>query len=99
MTSRIRNAYDIRLRNKQGEDARFRITVDSQEPVRMQLEGETGNTITVAADKLKTQRLYVIAPKGASMAHAERSEITIWIEDIASNVRVSESAVFNGDGR
>lgn len=95
----IRNAYDIRLRNKQGEDARFRITVDSQEPVRMQLEGETGNTITVAADKLKTQRLYVIAPKGASMAHAERSEITIWIEDIASNVRVSESAVFNGDGR
>ena len=95
----IRNAYDIRLRNKQGEDARFRITVDSQEPVRMQLEGETGNTITVAADKLKTQRLYVIAPKGASMAHAERSEITIWIEDITSNVRVSESAVFNGDGR
>jgi cytochrome c oxidase accessory protein FixG len=95
----IRNAYDIRLRNKQGEDARFRITVDSQEPVRMQLEGETGNTITVAADKLKTQRLYVIAPKGASMAHAERSEITIWIEDITSNVRVSEEAVFNGDGR
>lgn len=34
----IRNAYDIRLRNKQGEDASFRITVDSQEPVRMQLE-------------------------------------------------------------
>jgi cytochrome c oxidase accessory protein FixG len=95
----IRNAYDIRLRNKQGEDASFRITVDSQEPVRMQLEGETGNTITVAADKLKTQRLYVIAPKGASMAHAERSEITIWIEDITSKVRVSESAVFNGDGR
>lgn len=95
----IRNAYDIRLRNKQGEDARFRITVDSQEPVRMQLEGETGNTITVAADKLKTQRLYVIAPKGGSMAHAERSEITIWIEDITSNVRVSEEAVFNGDGR
>ncbi len=95
----IRNAYDIRLRNKQGEDANFRITVDSQEPVRMQLEGETGNTITVAADKLKTQRLYVIAPKGASMAHAERSEITIWIEDITSKVRVSESAVFNGDGR
>lgn len=41
----------------------------------------------------------MIAPKGASMAHAERSEITIWIEDITSKVRVSESAVFNGDGR
>jgi cytochrome c oxidase accessory protein FixG len=93
----IRNAYDIRLRNKQNDETEFRLSVTAPDAVRTELEGAEADTILVAADKLKTQRLYVIAPKGAQMAHAERSEITIWVEDIETGLRVGEAVVFNGD--
>ncbi len=93
----IRNAYDIRLRNKQNDETEFRLSVTAPDAVRTELEGAEADTILVAADKLKTQRLYVIAPKGAQMAHAERSEITIWVEDIETGLRIGEAVVFNGD--
>ncbi|MBK5946077.1 cytochrome c oxidase accessory protein CcoG [Rhodobacter veldkampii DSM 11550] len=99
----IRNTYEMRLRNKQGEAAPFRISLTSDDPavaggLTLTLEGQIGDTVEVPADETLTQRIYVVAPAGSPMATAARTDISIWVEDMATSDKVSAETIFNGKG-
>jgi cytochrome c oxidase accessory protein FixG len=92
----IRNAYDIRLRNKHGDDRPFRIHVTGDPAFRVALEGTVYETVTVPANETLLQRVYVVAPAGSVPATSERTEARFWVEDLASGERVHSDTVFNG---
>ena len=93
----IRNTYDIRLRNKHGEDRRFHLSITTDEPLRIDLEGTDELWVNVPADTTLLQRVYVMAKQGSNVAGQDRSEFRFWIEDLGSTDRASKDAVFNGD--
>ena len=92
----IRNTYDVRLLNKQGEVRPFMMTVVADGPLTVELEAVDGNTVMVPADTTFLQRLYVGAPPGSAAANSERVDIRIWGEDMTSSERVFKDTIFNG---
>ena len=92
----IRNTYDVRLRNKHGDDRDFAITVVGEEPFEVQLEGLPAQTVNVPADSTKLQRVYVVAPSDSAAAASERTEFRLWVEDLGSQERAYNDSVFNG---
>ncbi|MDW4551349.1 cytochrome c oxidase accessory protein CcoG [Defluviimonas sp. D31] len=94
----IRNSYELRLRNKHGEDRPFRISISADARFRLALEGGESLEVMVPADSTLTQRLYITAPAGTSGAKAERTDIRLWIADGKSTDRVDVDTVFNGKG-
>lgn len=91
----IRNTYELRLRNKEGEERRFAMTVDGA-PLNLSLEGQAGNAVAVAADQTATQRLYLTAAPDAAAAGDQRTQVTLWVTDSANGDRVSVETHFNG---
>ncbi len=94
----IRNSYDLRLRNKHGEDRPFEIYVVGDPKLQVELEGLYSHTVVVPANETAQQRVYVTAPKDSPAATAERSDIRFWIEDTVSKERVHQDSIFNGKG-
>ncbi len=94
----VRNAYDLRLRNKTGEDRAFQITARTDHPLRATIEGNDGFFVMVPADATLTQRVYVEAPPGSPAALAAQSELRLWIEDPQGRDRVAKDTLFNGRG-
>ncbi|MEL6913138.1 MAG: cytochrome c oxidase accessory protein CcoG [Pseudomonadota bacterium] len=92
----IRNAYDIRLRNKHGEDRPFRIRASGDLALRAELEGTPYETVTVAANETRLQRVYLVAPRGSDPADGDVTDIRFWIEDLASGERVHADSIFKG---
>ena len=94
----IRNAYDLRLRNKHGSDRPFRITVHGHPAMRIELEGSPYESVTVPADTTFLQRVYVSVPPSADPASEARSDIRFWVADLVNGERVHKDSVFNGAG-
>jgi cytochrome c oxidase accessory protein FixG len=101
----IRNTYELRLRNKHGDDRWFAFsgTTTGGAVFVLTLEGQDQLKVRVPANETKTQRLYVTAPAGSSAAVADRTELRLWIEDLGSDTetgtdRVHHYTVFNGKG-
>ncbi|MEM6303458.1 MAG: cytochrome c oxidase accessory protein CcoG [Pseudomonadota bacterium] len=92
----IRNAYDIRLRNKHGEDRPFRVQVTGDLSLRVALEGTAYEQVRVTANETRLQRVYVMAPRGSVPATSDSTEIRFWIEDLVSGERVHADSNFNG---
>jgi polyferredoxin len=92
----IRNTYDIRLRNKHGEDRPFRVSLKGDLALRVQIEGSVYETVDVPADTAKLVRVYVTAPKGSAPADSERVEFRFWVEDLTNGERAFKDSVFNG---
>ncbi len=92
----IRNTYDVRLRNKHGDDRPFRISLSSDEILRISLQGTEGLSVEVPADSTKLQRVYVSARPDSPAATSERTGLRIWVEDIASGDRAYVDTIFNG---
>ena len=95
----IRNTYDIRLRNKTGDDRLFRIFVRGDPALRVQLEGSAYESVVVPADKSYLQRVYVIAPPGSAPSLSERVELRFWVEDLSTGDRAYKDSTFNGKGQ
>lgn len=91
----IRNAYDMRLRNKHGEARTYRISVASDPVLRLRLEGTPERRITVPADSTLEQHLYVIAGTDNSAA-AGATPIRLWVEDVTNEERAYADARFRG---
>ncbi len=99
----IRNTYEMRLRNKHGEDHwfAFSATTEGGEVFVLALEGEDSLKVRVPANETRTQRLYVTTPAGSHAAITDRTEFRLWIEDLGSDTvtgtdRVHHDTVFNG---
>jgi cytochrome c oxidase accessory protein FixG len=94
----IRNTYDVRVRNKNGEERLFRIFAKGDPAFRVQLEGTPYETVTIGPDAMKLQRVYVVAPPGSEPAAAERVDLRFWIEDLSNGDRAYKDTTFNGKG-
>jgi cytochrome c oxidase accessory protein FixG len=92
----IRNAYDLRLRNMQGTDAEFTISVTSAARLETALEGVEGLTVTVPANETMQQRVYLTAAAGSEAAAADRTEVRLWIAEEGTTNRVHHDTIFNG---
>jgi polyferredoxin len=94
----IRNTYDIRLRNKHGDDRRFRLSLRGPSELRVAVEGTPYESIVVPADTTDLVRVYVLAPPDSAAAEGGRSEIRFWVEDLQSGERVHKDSTFMGRG-
>ena len=92
----IRNTYDVRLLNKHGEDRPFRLSLSSEDLLRIELEGTLERIVMVPANETKLQRVYVIAKPDSGAAHRDRTEFRFWVEDTVNGDRAYTDTVFNG---
>jgi len=94
----IRNTYEVRIRNMQHDPREFILSVRGDPAITLSLEGLEGNAVSVPADEMRLQRLYLAAPPGSAPARAARSEVRIWLEDRKNGARAYKDTVFNGRG-
>ncbi|SHF03687.1 cytochrome c oxidase accessory protein FixG [Ruegeria intermedia] len=94
----IRNTYDVRLRNKHGEDRLFKLSLVGDPAMQLQIEGEAQDTVNVPADTAHLTRVYIVAPKDSAPAAADTTPVRIWVEDLASGERAYKDTTFNGRG-
>ncbi|WP_058239599.1 cytochrome c oxidase accessory protein CcoG [Shimia marina] len=92
----IRNTYEVRLRNKHGDDRMFRISLKGDPALRVQIEGTPYEAVPVPADQMRNQRVYVIAPAGSLPADSETTPFRFWFEDVSNGDRVYKDTIFNG---
>lgn len=92
----IRNIYEVRLRNKHGDNRPFLVSVTSEAGLEVALEGNEDRIVTVPADKTYNQRVYVIAPSGSEAATQVRVPLRIWVEDLENGERAHADTIFNG---
>ncbi|WP_312526855.1 cytochrome c oxidase accessory protein CcoG [Paracoccus sp. (in: a-proteobacteria)] len=97
----IRNSYEMRLRNKRGDAHEFALAVTDGNgaplpDVTLAMEGQAADRLVVASDATQTQRIYLTAAPGSALAATERSNITLWVEDITDKTRASVGTVFHG---
>jgi cytochrome c oxidase accessory protein FixG len=99
----VRNSYDMRLRNKHGEDRWFTFSAISPTPLDLTLEGATELRVLVPANQTKEQRLYLTAAAGSPAAKEKRTPVRLWIRDVEEEdapraERISHDTIFNGHG-
>ena len=92
----IRNTYEVRLRNKHGDDREFEISINSDKWLLLSVEGTDGTTVTVPADTQRLVRVYTTAPAASDAATMEVVEFRIWVEDTLNGDRAFENTIFNG---
>ncbi len=98
----IRNAYDLRLRNMQGEDHVFAVSAASLATFILSFDGQPDLNITVPANQTKTVRLFVTAPLETLAVGAERTDLRLWIMDMGPDghatdpLRIHYDTVFYG---
>lgn len=94
----IRNTYDVRLRNKSGEERPFRLSIDGDPSLVIQLQGVPTNSVSVLAGATRFQRVYVVSPRGSAASEAEATGFRFWVEDLTSGERAHRDTTFNGRG-
>lgn len=92
----IRNTYDVRLRNKHGEDRPYALSITDNPALLISLEGEDDLIVDVPANETYLQRVYVTAPGGTPEAQAERTDFTLRLEDTTTGDSAEKETVFNG---
>ncbi|MGV8988074.1 MAG: cytochrome c oxidase accessory protein CcoG [Cypionkella sp.] len=104
----IRNAYNLRLRNKHGEDRWFAFSATAGGDVTLSLEGTEDLRVLVKANETREQRLYVTAKAGTVAATAHHMPLRLWISDadgpdlpihggeIPKAERIYKDTIFNG---
>lgn len=92
----IRNTYDIRVRNKNGDERLFEITLGTLEGYALEIEGVPHRTVSIPANTTRLERVYVTAPAGSAAASIDASDIRFWVIDQETLERASRASVFNG---
>ncbi|ROT97773.1 cytochrome c oxidase accessory protein CcoG [Histidinibacterium lentulum] len=94
----VRNAYEVRLRNKHGDERPFRITLTGDPALRVTLEGTPYEAVSVPAQEMVLQRVYVTAPPGSDPAEGARTEFRFWVTDMTNGERAHQDTHFVGRG-
>jgi cytochrome c oxidase accessory protein FixG len=92
----IRNTYIMRLRNKHGEPREFRLSLSSDEILRIDVEGSQTHIVTVAPDSSTQQRVYVTARPQDPAAQQDNTDLRFWVEDVISGERAFRDSSFDG---
>ncbi|HHI70857.1 MAG TPA: cytochrome c oxidase accessory protein CcoG [Rhodobacteraceae bacterium] len=92
----VRNTYDVRFRNKHGDDDIFALAVEGAPDLQVSFEGAEGTSVSVPANETLLQRVYVIAPKGSEPAKSDRTEFDFVVTDQVGGETVTTGTVFNG---
>ena len=95
----IRNAYDLKLSNQTGEDRVFHISIKTEDPLRLDLEGTDELSVIVPADDRLHQRVYIFAKPEYSTSKSDKSPVRFWVEDRNDGERLYVDSVFAGDAR
>ncbi|MCL4123195.1 UNVERIFIED_CONTAM: hypothetical protein GTU68_034511 [Idotea baltica] len=93
----LRNAYDLKIGNQTGTAREFHISIKTDDPLRLDLQGVDGVNITVPADQTMHQRLYVFAKPEYATSHMDSADIRFWVEDRISGERNHVDSFFAGD--
>ncbi|WP_299892795.1 cytochrome c oxidase accessory protein CcoG [uncultured Ruegeria sp.] len=94
----IRNTYDVRLRNKHGEDRLFKLSLAGDPAMKLAIEGTEIDTVNVTADTAQLTRVYIVSSKDTAPASADTTPVRIWVEDLSSGERAYKDTTFNGRG-
>lgn len=92
----IRNTYDVRIRNMSHENSDFMISLVSDAPLEVTLEGQPSQSVSVPLNSTHLQRVYVTAPTGSAAAQAERTDFRLWVEDATTTHRAYRDTTFFG---
>ena len=92
----IRNTYDVRIRNMSHDDSSFAISLVSDQPFEVALEGQPGNSVRVPLNSTLLQRVYVTAPTGSVAAQSDRTDFRLWVEDLSTTHRAHRDTTFFG---
>ncbi|SLN47881.1 Ubp3 associated protein Bre5 [Aquimixticola soesokkakensis] len=91
----IRNAYDVRVRNKGGDATDFSVAVTGIEGARVVVEGSDTDHIRAGVDAMAIARVFVLAGPHTLAAHRDRSKIDLVVTDDISGLSVATATVFN----
>ena len=94
----VRNIYEVRLRNKHGDDRPFQITVSGDPALTAEIEGSADGTVVVPANESLLQRVYLMAPPDSAVAEDPRTDIRIWVTDLTNDDRAYKDTNFTGTG-
>jgi cytochrome c oxidase accessory protein FixG len=92
----IRNTYDLRLRNKSGQDETYLVTLTSEDRFNLHLEGAADTRVTVPANETLQQRVYIEAAPDSEAATEDKTDLRLWVSRVGGTERVSHDTVFNG---
>jgi polyferredoxin len=92
----IRNAYDLRLRNKHHEARDFALSFSAEAPLGLRIEGDEDVTVTVPADQTAEVRLYLEAAPGTAAAESPMTDVRLWITDLHNADRAHADTHFSG---
>ncbi len=92
----VRNIYDVRLLNKNGEERTYEMSLASDADLVISLEGLEDTKVVIPADTAYLQRVYITAPAGSAAAQEDRTDVRLWVEDLSSTMRAYKDNVFNG---
>ena len=92
----IRNTYEVRVRNKNGDARSFNFAVAGDLTFSLELQGTPYSTLEIPADTTQLVRAYVDAPPSSGPANADRTPLRFWVEDLSSGERAYEDNTFNG---
>ncbi|WP_111559531.1 4Fe-4S dicluster domain-containing protein [Paracoccus sediminilitoris] len=95
----VRNAYDVRLRNKHHDIRIFTLTPGANSMTQLQVEGHQDGQIPVPPDAQIKVRVYLTAAAGSAPATNDRSPVRLWVEDSISGERAYVDSTFNGKDR
>ncbi|NOX40394.1 MAG: cytochrome c oxidase accessory protein CcoG [Alphaproteobacteria bacterium] len=93
----IRNTFNLRIRNKQGEARPFEISISPTEGFELKLQGNEASIVNVPADSTGAHKVFVTAKKGSLASKSELTHIRIWVKDTVNGDRVYRDTVFNGN--
>jgi len=92
----VRNAYDVRVLNKNGEERSFLLSPSLDTTVALSVEGAPGQIVTVPADTQERVRVYLTAPPDAPATNRDRTDLRLWVQDLSSGERARVDTNFNG---
>ncbi|GHA43438.1 protein RdxB [Amylibacter ulvae] len=95
----LRNAYDLKISNQTGAAREFHLSIKTDDPLRLDLQGVDGMNITVPADETMHQRIYVFAKPEYETSRMDNAPIRFWVEDRASGERNHVDSFFAGDSK
>ncbi|MCE0504032.1 4Fe-4S binding protein [Roseivivax sp. GX 12232] len=93
----IRNAYDLRLRNREGVPSAIALSLSDPGALALEVEGAEPGAVAIRADSQRLIRVYVTAPPGAPAASADRSALSIEARDVETGATARVATTFNGD--